>query len=60
MNVTKSDLQKLVDDLNTICEFDLQYLIANRKISFIDLSTLTMIQNKIEYTVREIECLIHK
>ncbi len=60
MTVTKADLQKLVDDLNTICEFDLQYLIVNRKISFIDLSTLTMIQNKIEYTVREIECLIHK
>ncbi len=60
MTVTKDDLQKLVDDLNIICEFDLQYLIANRKISFIDLSTLTMIQNKIEYTVREIECLIHK
>lgn len=60
MTVTKADLQKLVDDLNTICEFDLQYLIVNRKISFIDLSTLRMIQNKIEYTVREIECLIHK
>ena len=60
MTVTKADLQKIVDDLNTICEFDLQYLIVNRKISFIDLSTLTMIQNKIEYTVREVECLIHK
>lgn len=60
MYIIQDDLKKILSDLNQIIEFDLTYLLVNRDVSFVDQSTLTMIQNKIQHSMHDLECLIHK
>ncbi|WP_165381226.1 hypothetical protein [Acinetobacter bouvetii] len=39
-------LKQAVDDLKTINDMDIKYLLANRELSFMDESTLQMIEKK--------------
>lgn len=50
-------LKQFVDDLKSINDSDIKYLLVNRELSFIDESTLHMIEKKISKVVQDIENL---
>lgn len=50
-------LKQFVDDLKSINDSDIKYLLVNRELSFIDESTLQMIEKKISKVVHDIENL---
>lgn len=50
-------LKQAVDQLKSINDMDIKYLLANRDISFIDESTLQMIEKKIFKVIQDIENL---
>lgn len=51
------DLQQAVKDLKDINEQDIKYLLANRNLSFMDESTLGMIEKRISQVVVNLEKL---
>ena len=51
------DLQQAVRDLKDINEQDIKYLLANRNLSFMDESTLGMIEKRISQVVVNLEKL---
>ncbi|WP_445346796.1 hypothetical protein [Acinetobacter bohemicus] len=51
------DLQQAVNDLKDINEQDIKYLLANRNLSFMDESTLGMIEKRISQVVVNLEKL---
>lgn len=53
----KEDLIQAVKDLNDINEQDIKYLLVNRNLSFMDESTLKMIEIRISKVVTNLEKL---
>ena len=51
----KEDLIQAVKDLNDINEQDIKYLLVNRNLSFMDESTLKMIEIRISKVVTNLE-----
>ena len=52
------DIQQSIKDLKDINEQDIKYLLANRNLSFMDESTLGMIERRISQVVVNLEKLI--
>ena len=51
-------IQQAIKDLKDINEQDIKYLLANRNLSFMDESTLGMIERRISQVVVNLEKLI--
>ena len=49
------NLISAIDDLKSINELDIRYLIVNIHLSFIDVSTLQMIEKKINEVIKKLE-----
>ena len=52
------DIQQSIKDLKDINEQDIKYLLANRNLSFMDESTLAMIEKRISNVVLNLEKLL--
>ena len=52
------DIQQAVRDLKDINEQDIKYLLVNRNLSFMDESTLGMIEKRISQVVVNLEKLL--
>jgi hypothetical protein len=52
------DIQQAVRDLKDINEQDIKYLLANHELSFMDESTLGMIEKRISQVVVNLEKLL--
>ena len=48
-------VQKAIKDLESINELDIRYLLVNRDLSFIDVSTLQMIEIKIKTIINDLK-----
>ena len=48
-------VQKAIKDLESINELDIRYLLVNRDLSFIDVSTLEMIELKIKTIINNLK-----
>lgn len=48
-------VQKAIKDLESINELDIRYLLVNRDLSFIDVSTLEMIEIKIKTIINNLK-----
>jgi len=48
-------VEKAIKDLESINELDIRYLLVNRDLSFIDVSTLQMIEIKIKTIINNLK-----
>ena len=48
-------VQKAIKDLESINELDIRYLLVNRDLSFMDVSTLQMIEIKIKTIINNLK-----
>lgn len=58
--MTAYSLVKVISDLKEINSLDIQYLLVNRNLSFVDVSTLRMIEKKITAVISDLEKLEKK
>ncbi len=58
--MTAYSLVKVISDLKEINSLDIQYLLVNRNLSFVDVSTLRMIEKKITVVISDLEKLEKK
>lgn len=54
------DIQQAVRDLKDINEQDIKYLLVNRELSFMDVSTLGMIEKRISNVISNLESVLSK
>lgn len=57
---TVEDISQAVRDLKNINEQDIKYLLVNRELSFIDVSTLGMIEKRISNVIANLESFLPK
>lgn len=58
--LTVEDISQAVRDLKNINEQDIKYLLVNRELSFIDVSTLGMIEKRISNVIANLESFLPK
>lgn len=57
---TVEDISQAVRDLKNINEQDIKYLLVNRELSFMDVSTLGMIEKRISNVIANLESFLPK